>query len=1107
MTTKKKRMKLSSISLFELPNLETNVNHTDRLIPETTIDRLFAQQAQAMPDAIALIEQGRQYSYCELDRESNRIAAFLLDSKVGAAPVAVLAERSFTLLTALLGILRAGAIYTPLNPAFPFRRQQMMLRLTATPILLCSRHHVHLAQAHLWECPELATILCLDSDDLDSETEPRKLRMDEGLWDHIAETADDAISGGGWRSAITGEQLPEWVMQDYADNVRAKLAFHLRPDSKVLEIGCGSGLTLFALASLVGNYFATDLSNSMIDTTAASARQRGLDQIRFHHLAAHDLKNLGESEFNVIILNSVVQSFSGYSYLRQVIAEALALCANEAVVFLGHLWDASMRDAYAATGAQAESDDALFVAREFLFDLQHEFPEIVKVEITPMAARAQNELTAYSFDCILHLRRQRCAAQPLGSRRRRRLDRRALEPYTNVPAVHAGDPQGKAYIIFTSGSTGTPKGVVNSMRSLVNLCNWYIEFCALAPGKRVYQVIASSFDASIKNYLAPIASGATIVTYPETSYDPELMLNILHREKINVLNPGVPSQFYPLVDLAAVGGYEQLSGLQVLALGGEKPDLGRLRNWLSSPACQLSNFANIYGPTECADISTAGAWRPEELLDTTTLPIGRPIYNNRCYILDSAGRPLPAGAVGELCIAGEGVGIGYIGNETLAAQRFVTDPFHPGGRMYRTGDLAWQREDGQIELMGRQDDEVKIRGHRMTLGEIETHLRTLPGVRDAAAVCRTVAAERQLLAFVTGNNIPDDSRLTVLLANKLPTAMVPSRFIRISELPRSAHGKLDRTALSALPLDTTARTVAQIPTDPTERQVMQAWARVLGERALTVDDNFFLVGGHSLALVMLQSLLMQAFGYAPSLADLHRDCTVRGHAQLISTHATIADEAIGRFLKEGLGQAIFCFPPITGLGWVFAPLAERIEHAQLFAFDFIAQPDRVTRYADTIVRITASKPVILCGYSAGGNLAHQVALELERRSLNVVRLVLIDSEPRSGEAGFSKVDALDFTKNSVTGPLAHTPETLARVEAYTRAHYQAYEHERIAAPIALVLSHSMRTDPSCAWAKFTDATVTSYIAAGHHNTVIGRENIEANARLLQHLLLDEPPRL
>ncbi len=201
MTTKKKHMKLSNISLFELPSLETNVNHIDRPIPETTIDRLFAQQAQAMPDAITLIEQGRQYSYRELDRESNRIAAFLLDSKVGAAPVAVLAERSFTLLTALLGILRAGAIYTPLNPAFPFRRQQMMLRLTATPILLCSRHHVHLAQAHLWESPELATILCLDSDDLDRETEPRKLRMDEGLWDHIAETADDAISGGGWRSA------------------------------------------------------------------------------------------------------------------------------------------------------------------------------------------------------------------------------------------------------------------------------------------------------------------------------------------------------------------------------------------------------------------------------------------------------------------------------------------------------------------------------------------------------------------------------------------------------------------------------------------------------------------------------------------------------------------------------------------------------------------------------------------------------------------------------------------------------------------------------------------------------------------------------------------
>ena len=331
-------MKLSNISLFESPSLETNANHTNRPIPDTTVDWLIAQQTQAAPDAIALIDQGQQYSYRELDRESNRIAAFLLERKVGTTPVAVLAERSFALVTALLGILRAGAIYTPLNPAFPFRRQQVMLRQTAAPILLCSRQQAHLAQTHLWECPELTAILCLDSDDLDSEVEPRKLRMAEGLWDHIAETADDTISGGGWRSAITGEWLSEWVMQDYVNNVRAKLAPHLMPDSRVLEIGCGSGLTLFALAPLAGSYFATDLSAAMIGTAAASAQQRGLDQVRFLHLAAHELKNLGENEFNTVILNSVVQSFNGYGYLRQVIAEALALCANEAVVFLGHLW-------------------------------------------------------------------------------------------------------------------------------------------------------------------------------------------------------------------------------------------------------------------------------------------------------------------------------------------------------------------------------------------------------------------------------------------------------------------------------------------------------------------------------------------------------------------------------------------------------------------------------------------------------------------------------------------------------------------------------------------------------------------------------------------------
>lgn len=1112
-------MKLSDITFSSALNAaRENFVEQSRAIPDTTIDRLVSRRARANPNAIAVIDQFRSYTYSELDEESNRIASFLMDRLIGAAPVAVLAERSFALTAALLGILRAGATYTPVNPVFPLLRQKAMLHQTAAKFLLCGRRYAHTAHTLLWECPALEGFLCLDSNAVAAESEPCRLRMDEHLWDRVATTSDNLIDGGGWRSAITGEPLPQWVMEDYASNVRAKLEPYLEGRSKVLEIGCGSGLTLLSLAPLAGEYLATDLSAPMIESAAAVARDCGLAHVRFRHLAAHDLARLDDKNFDVVVLNSVVQSFSGYGYLRQVIASILDLCSDEAIVFLGHLWDAAQRESYATVSAYAEDDDALFIAREFLTDLKHEFPEISDVQIVPMTARAKNELTAYGFDCLLRVQKSvRIAdtAKPCklpAVHRRQCLDRRALEPYENAGPVHASSPTTIAYIIFTSGSTGTPKQVGNSMRSIVNLCNWYVEFCKLTPDDRVYQVIACSFDASIKNYLAPLIAGATIVLYPDAAYDPAMMLEILHQEQISVLNPGTPSQFYPLLELAARDHYEALSSLRVLALGGEATELSRLRCWFDASACHLDILANVYGPTECADISLAAAWHPRQLADIEQLPIGRPIYNVRCYIVDEANRPLPAGTAGELCIAGAGVGLGYLDNDALTAQHFTTDPLSPHEHAYRTGDVAWQCEDGQIMLMGRRDDEIKIRGHRIMLGEIEARLRTLPGVTEAAAVCRSVAAERQIIAFIVGDAgaIPDDERLTALLKNALPAAMVPSHIMHLSELPRSAHGKLDRAKLERLPLDTTFTRNTFAARDQTisltERRVMQIWKQVIGERPLALDSQFFLTGGHSLALVKLHGMLLREFGHAPPLAELHTECTVRGHARLLESETRVAGTGIGRLLNKGrTGRAILCFPPITGLGWVFGTLAQYIKYSRLFAFDFIPEANRIQCYVDAAMRIANDEAVVICGYSAGGNLAFQVASELEQRGMPVMRLVLIDAEPRSHDVCPSLSSILEFGKRSLAllhEEDAQTPESLARLEAYARVHAAGRESQCISAPISLVLSRSMRADPSVAWARHTNGGVSAQWAAGSHDDVIGHNNIEANAPLLRRILLD-----
>jgi amino acid adenylation domain-containing protein len=415
-------------------------------------------------------------------------------------------------------------------------------------------------------------------------------------------------------------------------------------------------------------------------------------------------------------------------------------------------------------------------------------------------------------------------------------------------------PEGLAYVIYTSGSTGRPKGTELGQRGLSSLIAWHRRAYGLGPGDRTTLLASPGFDASVWETWAPLTAGATVHIPPrEIVLSPSALLKWMAEREITV-------SFLPTPLAEAVLSETLPAGLCLRALltGGD-----RLRR---RPAEGLPfALVNHYGPTESTVVATAGRVGPagERLPD-----IGAPIANTRVYILDRRLQPVPVGAPGELCLAGEGLARCYRGRPELTAERFVPDPFGRGERLYRTGDLARRLASGEIEFLGRIDHQVKIRGQRIELGEVEVALADLPDVEACVAVARPDAlGENRLVAYVVpkpGGEL-DPAVLRNLLESRLPAAMIPAVFALLPELPLDPNGKIDRRAL---PEPAAPVRVSTPPRTPLEEEVARIWCEVLGIERAGIEDSFWDLGGHSLLATRVLARLADTFGVEIPLQTL-----------------------------------------------------------------------------------------------------------------------------------------------------------------------------------------------------------------------------------------------
>jgi len=589
------------------------------------------------------------------------------------------------------------------------------------------------------------------------------------------------------------------------------------------------------------------------------------------------------------------------------------------------------------------------------------------------------------------------------------LDRLNFESFPCHNLALQSKPNDLAYVIYTSGSTGQPKGVMVEHKGLCNLALVEIETFDVHPSSRVLQFASFSFDAFIWEVLMAWGGGATLYLGNKDNLMPGLPLVERLRDDAITHITLPPSAL-------AVLPWENLPSLQTIIVAGEACSPELVKKW-----SQGRNFFNGYGPTEGSVCATIAKYTSFE----EKITIGRPIPNVQVYILDSHLQPVSIGVPGELHIGGAGLARGYLDRPDLTAEKFIeVNLLGKIERIYKTGDLAKWQNDGNIEFLGRIDHQIKLRGFRIELGEIEAVLLKHPAIKEVIVNLHKTENNQQLVAYVIGELIDDLSQqLKQHLKTHLPDYMIPSQIIRLDEFPLTPNGKIDRQALPHPNHE--SQSLYEAPRNKIEQQLTEIWSLIVECEKISIHDNFFDLGGHSILAIKLLNEIQKSFNQELSLTSLFQHPTIAQLAQQLSqfeVQPSISDLLV--LQSSGQKNPICCVAGSNGHAFYFRDFAMNFadEHP-VYGLETPGRdgshplPISVEDHASSLIKTLQQKqpkgPYILIGYSSGCSVALEMAFQLEQQGEIISLLAIFDAGLVANPDYITKRSDLDWIWNMI----------------------------------------------------------------------------------------------
>ncbi|MGB3442628.1 MAG: amino acid adenylation domain-containing protein [Actinophytocola sp.] len=666
------------------------------------------------------------------------------------------------------------------------------------------------------------------------------------------------------------------------------------------------------------------------------------------------------------------------------------------------------------------------------------------------------------------------------------------EPTSEPLPAEATDLAATAYVIYTSGSSGRPKAVRVSHRNLASAgAAWRQEY-DLRHDVHL-QMASFSFDVFTGDLVRALCSGGTLVLVGrELLFDTAALYETMRAERVDC------AEFVPVVMRGLISHCERgglsLDFMRLLIVGSDTWRVEEHRR-LTALCGPDTRVVNSYGLSETTIDSAYFDGPVDDLEPSRMVPIGRPFPNSTLYILDTHGEPVPPGVTGELWVGGDGVTTGY----ASAAGR------------YRTGDLAHWDTEGNAHLLGRADSQVKVRGHRIEPGEIEARLLALPEVAEAVVTVRTGEDGDPVLCgycVPVAGAVVDGNQTRRLLGRHLPTFMIPSYVISLGELPLTPNGKVD---LAALPAPGRAEATYEPPATLYEVRMAEHWKCLLGLEQAGLRHDFFESGGSSVRLIELIYHLRAEFGVTIPVSRLFAVTTLHGMAKAVEDIVTGRTEGAAPYLRFNTGDGrptIFCFPPAGGHGLIYRGLATHLPDHQLVAFNHLPGDDRIARYADLVESLAG--PGVLFGYSLGGNVAFEVAKELEHRGHKVPQVVIMDSYRISEEFELG-TEAFAAFEQELGGHLRlHTgseivaEETLSQAREYIEFCGRTPNVGMLTAPVSVIsdeVKMPFYADGEHGTWQGSSATGAEVLPGfGVHAAMLDERNVALNAAVLRDIL-------